>query len=80
VPLVEVVTKKIGVLGVLMREVSFEGIGVFHEVVDGQIVLPERYMNVEAADLAEDEMDADDEGDEEDDGTSKKTITPEDDD
>jgi cell division protein FtsB len=60
-------------------ELNFEGIGVFREVIDGQIILPEKYKDVEAADLAgEDEMDEDAE-EEEDDGTSKKTTTPEDD-
>jgi cell division protein FtsB len=61
-------------------ELNFEGMGVFREVVDGKIILPGRYKDVEAADLdGEDEMDTDDVEEEEDDGTSKKTITPEDD-
>jgi hypothetical protein len=65
-------------------ELSLDGMGVFHEVVDGQIILPERYKDVEAADLAgEDDMDVeeqddDEEDDKEDEGESKKTITPED--
>jgi hypothetical protein len=60
-------------------ELNFEGVGVFREVVHGQIVLPEKYKDVEAAELeGDDDMD-DDAEDEEDDGTSKKTITPEDD-
>jgi hypothetical protein len=54
---------------------------VIREVVDGQIILPERYKDVKTADLAgEDDMDVEEGDDEEDDGTSKKTITPEDDD
>jgi hypothetical protein len=54
---------------------------VIREVVDGQIILPERYKDVKTADLAgEDGMDVEEGDDEEDDGTSKKTITPEDDD
>jgi cell division protein FtsB len=61
-------------------ELSFEGMGVFREVVDGQIILPEKYKEVEAAELAgEDDMDDDGE-EEEDDGSSKKTSTPEDED
>lgn len=53
--------------------------GVFREVVDGQIILRDRYKEAEAADLVdEEEMDEDAE-EEEDDGTSKKTTTPEDD-
>jgi predicted RNase H-like nuclease (RuvC/YqgF family) len=60
-------------------ELNFDGMGVFREVVDGQIILPDRYKEAEAADLAgEEEMD-DDAEEEEDDGTSKKTTTPEDD-
>jgi hypothetical protein len=65
-------------------ELSLDGMGVFHEVVDGQIILPERYKDVEAADLAgEDDMDVeeqddDEEDDKDDEGESKKTITPED--
>jgi cell division protein FtsB len=59
-------------------ELNFEGMGVFREVVDGQIILPEKYKDVEAAELADDD-DMNDDADEEDDGTSKKTITPEDD-
>jgi hypothetical protein len=59
-------------------ELSFEGMGVFREVVDGQIILLEKYKEVKAAELADDdEMDEDIE-EEEDDGTSKKTTTPED--
>jgi hypothetical protein len=54
--------------------------GVFRAVVDGQIVLPEKYKEAEADELAgNDDMD-DDVEEEEDDGTSKKTTTPEDDD
>jgi hypothetical protein len=53
--------------------------GVFREVVDGQIVLPDKYKEVEAAELAGDDDMDDDVEEEEDDGTSKKTITPEDD-
>jgi cell division protein FtsB len=60
-------------------ELNFDGMGVFREVVDGQIILPDRYKEAEAADFAgEEEMD-DDAEEEEDDGTSKKTTTPEDD-
>jgi hypothetical protein len=60
-------------------ELSFEGMRVFREVLDGQIVLPDKYKQAEAADL-EDDDDMDDAAEEEeDDGTSKKTITPEDD-
>jgi predicted RNase H-like nuclease (RuvC/YqgF family) len=60
-------------------ELNFDGMGVFREVVDGQIILPDRYKEAEAADLVdEEEMDEDAE-EEEDDGTSKKTITLEDD-
>jgi hypothetical protein len=60
-------------------ELNFDGMRVFREVVDGQIILPDRYKEAEAADLAgEDDMDAeDDEG--EDEETSKKTDTPDDD-
>jgi hypothetical protein len=48
--------------------------------VGGQIILPERYKEVEAADLAnEEDMDAEDDDVEEDEETSKKTVTPEDD-
>jgi Ran GTPase-activating protein (RanGAP) involved in mRNA processing and transport len=66
-------------------ELSLDGMGVIHEVVDGHIILPERYKDVEAADLAgEDDMDVEEADDEEDDnddeGESKKTIIPEDDD
>jgi cell division protein FtsB len=32
-------------------ELSLEGMGVFREVVEGRIILPERYKEVEAADL-----------------------------
>jgi hypothetical protein len=55
--------------------------GVFREVVDGQIILPDKYKGMEAAELGgDDDMDEDvEEEEEEDDGTSKKTITPEDD-
>jgi cell division protein FtsB len=57
-------------------EFSFEGMGVFREVLDGQIVLPEKYKEAETAELeGDDDMD-DDAEEEEDDGTSKKTITP----
>jgi cell division protein FtsB len=59
-------------------ELNFEGMGVFREVIGGQIVLPEKYKEAEAAELeGDDDMD-DDAEEEEDDGTSKKTITPED--
>jgi cell division protein FtsB len=63
-------------------ELSLEGMGVFREVADGRIVLPERYKDVEAADLAgEDDMDAEDvEDEEEDKGESRKTLTPPEDD
>jgi hypothetical protein len=61
-------------------ELSFEGMGVFREVLDGQIVLPDKYKHAEAAVLEEDDdMEEVAEEEEEDDGTSKKTITPEDD-
>jgi cell division protein FtsB len=60
-------------------ELNFEGMGVFREVVDGQIILPEKYKEVEAAELTDDDEMDDDAEEEEDDGTSKKTITPEDD-
>jgi hypothetical protein len=60
-------------------ELSFEGMGVFREVVDGQIVLPEKYKEAEAADLEDDDDMEDAAEEEEDDGTSQKTITPEDD-
>jgi cell division protein FtsB len=59
-------------------ELNFEGMGVFREVVDEQIILPEKYKDVEAAELADDDEMDDDVDEEEDDGTSKKTITPED--
>jgi hypothetical protein len=56
-------------------ELNFDGMGVFREVVDGQIILPERYKEAEAAYLAgEDDMDAEDAEE-----TSKKTDTPDDD-
>jgi hypothetical protein len=61
-------------------ELSFKGMGVFREVVDGQITLPDKYKGMEAAELGDDDdMDEDvEEEEEEDDGTSKKTVTPED--
>jgi hypothetical protein len=61
-------------------ELSFEGMGVFREVVDGQIILPDKYKGMKAAELGDDDdMDEDvEEEEEEDDGTSKKTVTPED--
>jgi hypothetical protein len=55
-------------------ELSFDGMGVFHEVVDGQIILPEKYQGMESP---EDDMDDDGEGEEEEE-TSKKDVTPED--
>jgi cell division protein FtsB len=61
-------------------ELNFEGMGVFRAVVDGQIVLPEKYKEAEADELAGDDDMDDEVEEEEDDGTSKKTITPEDDD
>jgi hypothetical protein len=61
-------------------ELSFEGLGVFREVIDGQIILPEKYKEVKAAELAGDNDMDDDAEDEEDDGSSKKTTTPEDED
>jgi hypothetical protein len=61
-------------------ELNFEGMGVFRAVVDGQIVLPEKYKEAEADELAGDDDMDDDVEEEEDDGTSKKTTTPEDDD
>ncbi|KAK2456095.1 hypothetical protein QL285_003491 [Trifolium repens] len=61
-------------------ELSFEGMGVFREVLDGQIVLTDKYKHAETADLEDDDdMEEVAEEEEEDDGTSKKTITPEDD-
>jgi cell division protein FtsB len=48
------------------------------EVVDGHIILHEKYKEVEAVELAGDDDIDDDAEDEEDDGTSKKTVTPED--
>jgi hypothetical protein len=60
-------------------ELSFEGMGVFREVLDGQIVLPEKYKEAEAAELEDDDDMDDATEEEEDDGTSRKTITPEDD-
>jgi hypothetical protein len=60
-------------------ELNFEGMWVFREVVDGQIVLPERYKEVEAVELGGDDDMDDDVEEEEDDGTSKKTIIPVDD-
>jgi hypothetical protein len=62
-------------------ELNFEGMGVFREVVGGQIILPDKYKKMEAAELGDDDdMDEDvEEEDEEDEGTSKKTVTPEDD-
>jgi hypothetical protein len=52
--------------------------GVFREVVNGQIILPKKYREAEAAELeGDDEMD-DDVDEEEDDGSSKKDVTPED--
>jgi hypothetical protein len=60
-------------------ELSFEGMGVFREVVDGQIVLPEKHKEAEAAEQeGDDDMDEDVDDKEEDDGSSKKDITPED--
>jgi hypothetical protein len=60
-------------------ELSFEGMGVFREVVDGQIVLPEKHKKAEAAEQeGDDDMDEDVDDKEEDDGSSKKDITPED--
>jgi hypothetical protein len=60
-------------------ELNFEGMGVFREVVDGQIILPDKYKGMEAVELGgDDDMDEDAE-EEEDDGTSKKIVTPEDD-
>ncbi|KAK2428729.1 hypothetical protein QL285_027227 [Trifolium repens] len=56
-------------------ELSFDGIGVFREVVNGQIVLPEKYQGMESPE--EDDMEDDGE-EEEDDSTSKKDVTPED--
>jgi predicted nuclease with TOPRIM domain len=61
-------------------ELNFEGMGVFREVVNGQIVLPEKYKEAEAADLEGDDDMGEDVEEEEDDGTSKKTTTPEDED
>jgi hypothetical protein len=59
-------------------ELNFDGMGVFREVVNGQIILPEKYREAEAAELeGDDEMD-DDVDEEEDDGSSKKDVTPED--
>jgi chromosome segregation ATPase len=55
------------------------GMRVFREVIDGQIVLPEKCKEAEAAELGGDDNMDDDVEEEEDDGTSKKTITPEDD-
>jgi hypothetical protein len=60
-------------------ELSFEGMGVFREVVDGQIVLLDKYKEAEAADLEDDDDMEEAVEEEEDDGTSKKTVTPEDD-
>ncbi|WJX33097.1 hypothetical protein P8452_21344 [Trifolium repens] len=58
-------------------ELTFDGMGVFREVVNGQIILPEKYREAEAAELeGDDEMD-DDVDEEEDDGSSKKDLTPE---
>jgi hypothetical protein len=49
-------------------ELSIDGMDVICEVVDGQIIRPERYKDVEAADLAgEDDMDVEEGDDEEDD-------------
>jgi hypothetical protein len=60
-------------------ELSFEGMGVFREVVNGQIVLPEKYKEAEAAEQeGDDDMDEDGEEEEEDDCSSKKIPTPED--
>jgi cell division protein FtsB len=61
-------------------ELNFEGMRVFREVVNGQIVLPEKYKEAEAADLEGDDDMGEDVEEEEDDGTSKKTTTPEDED
>jgi cell division protein FtsB len=60
-------------------ELSFDGLGVFREVVDGQIILPEKYKEVEATELTGDDDMDDDVEDEEDDETSKQTTIPEDD-
>jgi predicted RNase H-like nuclease (RuvC/YqgF family) len=61
-------------------ELNFDDMGVFREVVDGQIILPDRYKEAEAADLvAEEDMDAEDDEGEDDEETSKKTDTPDDD-
>jgi hypothetical protein len=59
-------------------ELNFDGMGVFREVVNGEIILPEKYRDAEATELeGDDEMDEDGE-EEEDDGSSKKIPTPED--
>jgi hypothetical protein len=49
---------------------------VFREVIDGQIILPEKYKEVEAAELAGDDDMDDDVEDEEDDETSKRPLPP----
>ncbi|WJX25771.1 hypothetical protein P8452_14778 [Trifolium repens] len=59
-------------------ELNFEGMGFFREVVDGQIILPDKYKGMEAAELGgDDDMDDDaEEEEEEDDGTSKGKAPP----
>jgi hypothetical protein len=59
-------------------ELNFDGMGVFREVVNGEIVLPEKYRDAEAAELEDDDEMEDEVDTEEDDGSSKKDITPED--
>jgi hypothetical protein len=57
-------------------ELTFDGMGVFREVVNGQIILPEKYQGMESPE--EDDLEDDGEEEEEDEGTSKKDVTPED--
>jgi hypothetical protein len=60
-------------------DLSFDGMGLFREVVNGEIILPDKYKDAEAAELeGDDNMEEDVEDEEEDDGSSKKDITPED--
>jgi hypothetical protein len=60
-------------------DLSFDGMGLFREVVNGEIILPDKYKDAEAAELVgDDNMEEDVEDEEEDDGSSKKDITPED--
>jgi hypothetical protein len=48
-------------------DINLEGTGMLREVVDGQIVIPEKYQNMDLGDLeGDDDMDVDEEEEEED--------------